>query len=85
MDEMEQFSSLIGELYDAAIDPLHWSGVLEKSAQFLDAFAVSLWQLNCSNPVTSLERHFGVDPYYVQLCKEKYWRCDPRPARRNWS
>jgi DNA-binding CsgD family transcriptional regulator/PAS domain-containing protein len=80
MDEMEQFSSLIGELYDAAIDASHWSGVLEKSAQFLDAFAVSLWQLDCSNPAASLERHFGVDPYYLQLCKEKYWRCDPRPA-----
>jgi len=80
MDEMEQFSSLIGELYDAAIDPSHWSGVLEKSAQFLDAFAVSLWQLDCFNPAASLERHFGVDPYYVQICKAKYWRCDPRLA-----
>jgi hypothetical protein len=37
MRDVEQVSSLIGDLYDAALDPRLWIGVLGKARDFLQS------------------------------------------------
>ena len=41
-DEAEWVSRLTGEIYDAALDPTRWEGVLEASCTFLQGMAASL-------------------------------------------
>ena len=35
MDETERHSALVSEIYDTALDPTLWPGVLKKSARFV--------------------------------------------------
>ena len=35
MNELEQASTLIGDIYDAALDPALWGSVLEQTCQFV--------------------------------------------------
>lgn len=35
MSEMEHFSALVGDIYDASLDPSLWSSVLEKITRFV--------------------------------------------------
>jgi DNA-binding CsgD family transcriptional regulator len=80
MDEVGRHSSLIGDIYDAALDPSRWASVAEKSAQFVAGFAVSVIVIDRRDQGANFDRHFGLDPYYEQLYEENYRKCDPRPA-----
>src|SRR5205809_7885683 len=42
MSEAERLSGLIGEIYDAALDPTLWPEVLAQSARFVDGFSAAL-------------------------------------------
>jgi hypothetical protein len=42
MDEIEQVSDLIGDIYDAALDPTLWPLVLEKSCGFVHGACAAL-------------------------------------------
>jgi DNA-binding CsgD family transcriptional regulator len=80
VDEADQLSSLIGDIYDAAVDPSCWRGALKKIAGFIDAFAVSIvTQSRIEEPLHYLH-DFGVDPYYQRIYEEKYTTRDPRKA-----
>lgn len=37
MDELRQLSDLIGRIYDAAVDPIVWPEVVERTTVWLDA------------------------------------------------
>jgi DNA-binding CsgD family transcriptional regulator/PAS domain-containing protein len=78
MDEADQLSSLISDIYDAALDSSRWIDVLESCAQFLNAFAVTLQDR--AHPDAIFERHFGLDPYYQKIFFEKFSNSDPRNA-----
>ena len=43
MDESERLSSLIAEIYDAALEPATWPRVLERSASFVHGIASALF------------------------------------------
>ena len=43
MSEAEQLASLIGDVYDAALDPALWLDVLAKSARFVGGFTAALF------------------------------------------
>jgi hypothetical protein len=42
MLETEQLSALIGDIYDAALDPTRWVDVLGKTRAFIGGWAVSI-------------------------------------------
>ena len=42
MGELEQVSALIGDIYEAALDPALWSSVLEQTCQFVNGFYAGL-------------------------------------------
>jgi len=74
----EQFSSLIGEIYDAAMQPAGWPQVLAQIARFVGGSAAALY---CKDAATkSGEVYYdcgGTDPQYKRLYFEKYIKIDP--------
>jgi DNA-binding CsgD family transcriptional regulator len=71
-------SSLVEDIYDAALDSSRWTAALEKTAEFIDAFAVSIVTQDRVEEPVRYEHHFGVDFLYQQIYEAKYSRSDPR-------
>jgi hypothetical protein len=76
MTEAEDLSQLIGDIYDAAMDPAVWVHVLEKCAKFVGGPAASLYFRDASR-TASVAYQFGLNPRYVQLYLDKYAKLDP--------
>src|SRR5579871_2961703 len=74
----ENISPLIDDIYDTVLDSSRWTAVLEKTAEFIDAFAVSIVTQDRVEEPVRYEHHFGVDFNYQQIYEAKYSRSDPR-------
>jgi DNA-binding CsgD family transcriptional regulator len=70
--------SLIEDIYDAALDSSRWTAVLAKTAEFIDAFAVSIVTQDHVEEPVHYQHHFGVDFHYQRIYEAKYSRSDPR-------
>lgn len=77
MHETEQLSELIGDIYDAALDPMLWVGVLAKSAAFVGGRAAGLYSRNVAKGTMATAYQYGLDPRYLQLAEQKYIKLDP--------
>jgi DNA-binding CsgD family transcriptional regulator/PAS domain-containing protein len=75
--EDERLSELIGDIYDAALDPSLWVDVLDRAARFVGGPAASLYSRDAPSRGASATYHFGLDPRYVQLYLETYAKLDP--------
>lgn len=73
-------SSLIEDIYDAALDSSRWTATLEKTASFIDAFAVSIVTQDRVEEPLRYEHSFGVDLDYQKIYEARYSRSDPRNA-----
>jgi DNA-binding CsgD family transcriptional regulator len=77
-DDVPAFSTLIGDIYDASIDPGRWVPVLRKLRDYVGGSCASLISKDATTK--SLTLHYdcgGIDPHYVRLYIEKYERIDP--------
>jgi DNA-binding CsgD family transcriptional regulator len=86
MDQAEQLSELIGEIYDAALDPALWSGVLGNAGRFVGGpmaaiFAKSPTALTGTVYYHSADR----DPSYRELYFNKYIKFDPTTTAQYFS
>jgi DNA-binding CsgD family transcriptional regulator len=71
-------SALIGEIYDAALDPSLWGPVLDKVRAFIGGSSAALFAKDAIRK--SLNVYYddgGLDPYYKQLYFDKYAQLDP--------
>ena len=57
-----ELSALIGDIYDAALDPSLWTKVLEKSSRFAGAAAASLASWSLTSKVAKIQYTFGITP-----------------------
>lgn len=73
----ERLSALIGDIYDAALDPSLWIGVLGECAGFVGGPAASLYYKDATKRSDAVAYQFGLDPLYVQLYVDKYAKLDP--------
>jgi DNA-binding CsgD family transcriptional regulator len=81
MEEVEQASSLIGDIYGAAIDPALWTAVLRRAREFVGGSAAALFSKDAARKTLSLcYDDGGIDPYYKQLYFDKYVTLDPVTA-----
>ena len=46
MDQAEQLSELISEIYDAALDPSQWSDVVGKAGRFVGGSSAAIFSKN---------------------------------------
>src|SRR5205085_3338893 len=74
----EQLSSLIGEIYDAAIEPARWPDVLAQLACFVGGSAAALYSRDAATKSGNVHYDCGAsDPHYKRLYFEKYIKIDP--------
>jgi DNA-binding CsgD family transcriptional regulator len=73
----ERLSGLIGDIYDASLNPTLWEDVLEQIARFATGPAASLYSKDAVVKSSNVVYQFGLDPKYVQLYLEKYSKLDP--------
>jgi len=77
----EQFSSLIGEIYDAAMDPALWPRVLAQVASFVGGSAAAFYSKDPATKTGNVYYDCGAsDPHFKRLYFEKYIKIDPTTA-----
>ncbi len=77
MPEAEELSALIGDIYDAVLEPTLWPRVLPRSAQFVGGPAASLFSKDAARKSGDYAYDCGIDAHYRQLYFEKYIKLDP--------
>ena len=77
MDQEQQLSELIGEIYDAALDPSLWTDVVGKAAGFVGGSAAAIFSKSPTAGNGNVYYEAGTDPYYRDLYFEKYVKLDP--------
>ena len=77
MDEIVLLSGLIGGIYDAALEPLHWPAVLRRAAEFVGGPAAGLFSKDASSKTGFATYGVGIEDHYKQLYFEKYIKLDP--------
>jgi DNA-binding CsgD family transcriptional regulator len=78
LDELEHVSELVGLIYDAALDPGLWPGVLGNTARFLPGLSATLFSKDIGGKTGDIYYDDGVlDPHYKQVYFEKYIKIDP--------
>jgi DNA-binding CsgD family transcriptional regulator len=78
MDEATELSDLIGGIYDAALEPSLWPGVLGSVRQFIGGCAAGFgWKDAASRTAAAHYHDGGLDPGYFQLYLKKYAPIDP--------
>jgi DNA-binding CsgD family transcriptional regulator/PAS domain-containing protein len=77
MREGEQVLSLVGNIYDAALDPALWPRALEKTAEFVGGAAAGLFARDVARKTGNVCHAAGTDPSYGPPYFETYIHLDP--------
>lgn len=78
MHESDRLSALIGDIYDAALDPNLWINVLGRAEAFVGCTSAALgWKGVTAKDGDVYYESKSVDRYYRQLYFEKYVKLDP--------
>jgi len=77
MNQDERLTRLIGNVYDAAVDPTLWISVLEEAARFVGGPAASLYSRDTDRKSGDVTHQSGLDPRFAQRYTEKYIKFDP--------
>ena len=78
MQESEVLATLIGDIYDAALDAALWGSALDKTREFVGGHAAGLYAKNAVSKTCDVAYEDGrIDPHYTRLYMQKYARLDP--------
>jgi DNA-binding winged helix-turn-helix (wHTH) protein/DNA-binding CsgD family transcriptional regulator len=73
-----ELSALIGDIYDAALDPSLWSNVLARTSKYAGAAAASLASWGLTSKVAKIQYTFGITQEAERAYEETYSKLDPR-------
>jgi len=82
MPDAELVSALVGQIYDAALEPSLWPAVLGQLASYVGGSAASLYAKDVT--ARSVEIYYddgGLDPAWVARYRDEYIRYDPTTVR----
>ena len=78
MSGPEQVASLIGDIYDAALDPSRWTAVLQRTRDVVGGSAAVVFSKDAHTKRLQIYHHCGgMDPHYRQLYFDHYEKLDP--------
>jgi DNA-binding CsgD family transcriptional regulator len=77
MAEAERLSALIGDIYDAALDPALWPAAFDKVCDYTGSSQVSLFSQDTVRKIADIYFASGLNSEFVQLYKEKYCKINP--------
>jgi DNA-binding CsgD family transcriptional regulator len=75
--EASTLSDLIGDIYDAALDPTLWMRALERSCAFVGGSSAVLYWHDVATERSAALHLFNDDPHYTRLYFEKYLSMNP--------
>jgi DNA-binding CsgD family transcriptional regulator len=77
MDEAEQLSQLIGDVYDAALDPASWPTALERTCQYVEGVASMVVSQDSAQKSAEIHFSWGDDPDYARSYQQTYVKISP--------
>jgi DNA-binding CsgD family transcriptional regulator len=77
MEEVERVSRLIGDIYDASLDPELWSAVFEKVGGYVQGSTAFVASQDTVTKTAQFYFNWGTEPRYVQLYLESYCKLNP--------
>ncbi|MDA9520776.1 LuxR family transcriptional regulator [Bradyrhizobium sp. CCBAU 11434] len=77
MLEANRFSSLVGEIYDAAVDPAQRGAALEQVAGFVGGSAVTILSRDAARLSLEIHQHYGTDSRFRELYRDRFVELDP--------
>ncbi|MDI3558888.1 LuxR C-terminal-related transcriptional regulator [Bradyrhizobium sp. Arg816] len=75
--QANRFSSLVGEIYDAAVDPALRSGALEQVSHFVGGCAATILSRDAARLSIEIHQHFGTESRFRKLYRDRYVEQDP--------
>ncbi|MFK4683138.1 PAS domain-containing protein [Bradyrhizobium diazoefficiens] len=75
--QANRFSSLVGEIYDAAANPALRSAALEQVSNFVGGCAATILSRDAARLSIEIHEHFGTDTRFRQLYRDRYVELDP--------
>jgi DNA-binding CsgD family transcriptional regulator len=77
VSELRNFSALVGDIYDAALDPSLWTPVLEKISAFVPGVYANIFIQDANNRFANSIFSWGIDPVYFRSYLETYAKLNP--------
>ena len=77
MDDRERLSTLIGDIYDAVLDPTQRTVVVDKIASFAGGHSGGLLSKHSLSKSENLYCYIGADPESLRAYSESYPKLDP--------
>ena len=75
--QANRFSSLLGEIYDAAVEPALRSGALEQVSHYVGGCAATILSRDSARLSIEIHQHFGTESRFRQLYRDRYVELDP--------
>lgn len=77
MSDIGQFSELIGDIYDASLDPGLWPDVFVNACNFIGASAAALASHDMVHRGTTVFYNWGFTPGFEKIYAERYCKINP--------
>jgi DNA-binding CsgD family transcriptional regulator len=77
MAEADQVAELIGDIYDASLDPSLWPRALEKTCRYVEGMSSTLGSHHPTEGSARYHFEWGNDPHYARLYSETYVKLSP--------
>src|SRR5262245_25283697 len=78
MQEVDQVSSLLRDIYDGALDAARWADILCEARDFVGGSAAVLYTKDATSKSASIfYDDGGIDPHYMRLYLDQYVKYDP--------
>jgi DNA-binding CsgD family transcriptional regulator len=76
-NEATELSHLIGDIYDASLDPARWPQLLEKVCGFVEGMAAAVMAQDAAQGNAQFFFEWGNDPNYLKSYNEVYAKLSP--------
>lgn len=79
MENSKAFSTLIGDIYDASLDPALWPAVLEQCARYVEGCGAALYVKDSVNKQAIIDRNYsvGIEDRFTERYLQTYVKIDP--------
>jgi DNA-binding NarL/FixJ family response regulator len=77
MPDLDEFSDVVGAIYDAALDPALWPRALQQICHFVPGSLANVFVQDSAQRSANAIFTWGDDPYWHQLYLEKYAKINP--------
>jgi DNA-binding CsgD family transcriptional regulator len=74
---LEEYSAIVGQIYDASLDVSAWAQTLEATCRFVGASKAALAAIAPNERRYQLELHVGYEPGWIDLYHRKYAVLNP--------